>query len=105
MDYVPKNKEEITISWKHNLSNGATPIVIDENDEYIEQIKKVALLAGKVMNIKFASIDIALTSNKKILVMEINGSVCMNKFSEVIPNGYEISKNIYKKAIHKMFEE
>ena len=105
LNYVPKNKEEITISWKHNLSNGATPIIIDENDEYIEQIRNVALLAGNAMNIKFASIDIALTSDKKILVMEVNGSVCMNKFSEVIPNGYEISKNIYKKAIHKMFEE
>ena len=105
LNYVPKNKEEITISWKHNLSNGATPIIIDENDEYIEQIRNVALLAGNAMNIKFASIDIALTSDKKILVMEVNGSVCMNKFSEVIPNGYEISKNIYRKAIHKMFED
>ena len=58
----------------------------------------------KAMNITFASIDIALTSDKKVLVMEVNGSVCMNKFSEMIPNGYEIAKDIYKKAIIKMFE-
>ena len=37
--------------------------------------------------------------------MEINASVCMNKFSEMIPNGYEISKGIYSRAIDKMFEE
>ena len=56
------------------------------------------------MNINFASIDIALTEDKKIFVMEVNGSVCMNKFSEIIPNGYNIAKEIYKKAIRKMFE-
>lgn len=104
LQYIPKLGEEITISWKHNLSNGATPIIIDDKDKYIKEIKEIALSAGKAMNINFASIDIALTSDEKIFVMEVNGSVCMNKFSEVIPNGYEISKNIYKKAIQKMFE-
>lgn len=103
-NYIPKIGEEIYISWKHNLYNGAVPILVDENDEFLEEIKKVALLAGKAMNINFASIDIALTSDKKVLVMEVNGSVCMNKFSEIIPNGYNIAKEIYKKAIIKMFE-
>ena len=36
--------------------------------------------------------------------MEVNGSVCMNKFTEIIPNGYNIAKEIYSKAIDKMFE-
>lgn len=103
-NYIPKIGEEIYISWKHNLYNGAVPILVDETDEFLEEIKKVALLAGKAMNINFASIDIALTSDKKVLVMEVNGSVCMNKFSEIIPNGYNIAKEIYKKAIIKMFE-
>ena len=35
--------------------------------------------------------------------MEINGSVCMNKFTELVENGYEIAKEIYSKAIDKMF--
>lgn len=103
LSYVPKEKEEVIISWKHNLSNGSTPILINENEKNIDKIKEIALNAGKAMNINFASIDIALTSDEQILVMEVNGSVCMNKFSEVIPNGYEISKKIYKKAIERMF--
>ena len=37
--------------------------------------------------------------------MEINSSVCMNKFSKIVLNGYDISKNIYEKAINKMFEK
>lgn len=102
-NYIPKDGEKVVVSWKHNLNNGAKAILIDENEEYLDQIKSVALQAGKAINIQFASIDIALTSDKRILVMEINGSVCMNKFSEIIPNGYNIAKNIYKKAIQKMF--
>lgn len=101
---IPEKDEEVTISWKHNLSSGAEPIVIDESDEYIKQIREIAKKAGKALNIKFASVDVVVTEKNEILVMEINGSVCMNKFSEIIPNGYEIAKSIYSKAIDKMFE-
>lgn len=104
LKYIPKDKEEVTVSWKHNLSNGAEPVVIDTRDEFIEKVKKVALDAGNALNIKFASIDIAKTKNNQIFVMEVNGSVCMNKFTQIIPNGYNIAKEIYSKAIDKMFE-
>ncbi|MBR3613656.1 MAG: hypothetical protein IKL55_00555 [Clostridia bacterium] len=104
LDKVPFNGQEVTISWKHNLSSGAEPIVIDETDEFISQVREVAIKAGDALNIKFASVDVVVTENKEILVMEVNGSVCMNKFSEIIPNGYEIAKAIYSKAIDKMFE-
>ena len=102
--YIPKENEEVTISWKHNLSSGAQPIIVDDTDIYLPEIRKIALAAGKAMNITFASVDIALTNNREILVMEVNGSVCMNKFAEIIPNGYEIAKEIYAKAIDKMFK-
>lgn len=101
---IPEEGEEVTVSWKHNLSSGAEPIVIDESDEFINQVREVALKAGNALNIKFASVDIVVSNKNEILVMEVNGSVCMNKFSEVIPNGYEIAKTIYSKAIDKMFE-
>lgn len=104
LNYVPKQGEEVIISWKHNLNNGATAVLINENEKHLDEIKSIAIKAGKSLNINFASIDIALTHDERILVMEINGSVCMNKFSEMIPNGYKIAKGIYKKAIIKMFE-
>lgn len=104
LENVPEEGKEITISWKHNLSGGAEPIVIDENDIFLSKIKEVATKTGNALNIKFASIDIAVTENKEILVMEVNASVCMNKFSEMVENGYEVTKSIYSKAIDKMFE-
>lgn len=103
LNYIPKVGEEIIVSWKHNLSGGAVPILL-ENDEYEEKVKQVALEAGKALNIEFATIDVAVTDKKEVLVMEINSSVCMNKFAEIIPEGYKIAKDIYSKAIDKMFD-
>lgn len=101
---IPDDGKEVTISWKHNLSSGAEPIIIDESDEFIGKVRNVAKKAGDALNINFASVDVVVTENKEVLVMEVNGSVCMNKFAEIIPNGYEIAKSIYSKAIDKMFE-
>lgn len=103
-DYIPFENEEIIISWKHNLSGGAEPVVVDENEENIDKIKNIAINAAKAIGIKFATVDIACTTQKELTVVEINGSVCMNKFAELIPDGYNIAKNIYSKAIDKMFE-
>ena len=103
-DYIPFENEEIIISWKHNLSGGAEPVVVDENEENIDIIKNIAINAAKAIGIKFATVDIACTTQKELTVVEINGSVCMNKFAELIPDGYNIAKNIYSKAIDKMFE-
>ena len=104
LDYIPNDGEEVTISWKHNLNNGAEPIIIDDSDEFIKTVREVALRAGNAVNIKFATIDVAVTHDKRVLVMEINASVCMNKFSEIVLGGYDIAKGVYSKAIDKMFE-
>ena len=104
LNYIPKLKEEVTVSWKHNLSSGAKPLLIDEKDVFIDRIKDIAIKSAKAINIKFASVDIAVTSNNEILVMEINSSVCMNKFTELIPDGYNIAKEVYRKAIIQMFK-
>lgn len=105
LDAILKSGECYEISWKHNLNGGAEPILIDESDKYIDKVKEIAVEAGKALNISFASIDIAQTKDMELLVMEINASVCMNKFSDMMPNGYEIAKAIYSKALLKMFKQ
>lgn len=103
LNYIPNQKEKIEISWKHNLSRGAIPnCEIDKKT--LEKVETLAVNAGKAIGIRFASVDIAELSTGELLVMEINSSVCMNKFVELIQNGREIEKNIFSKAIDKMFE-
>lgn len=104
LNYIPKENERIEVSWKHNLSRGALPVSIE--DKGLEkELEELAIKAAKTIGISFATVDIVHTKEDGLLVMEINSSVCMDKFSEKYENGYEIAKNVFKKAISKMFQK
>lgn len=104
--YIPKKNEKVVVGWKHNLSNGAIPLIVKENDKYYETIKEIAIKAGKALDLNFASIDIVVTEEQEIAVLEINArQVVVSKFCELVPNGFEIGKEIYGKVLDKMFEK
>lgn len=103
LNYVPKQGEKVEIFWKHNLSQGAIA-TLEIDDKIKEKLKNIAISAGKAIGIRFASIDIAELDTGEFLVIEINSVVCMNKFSKQVKNGLEIEKNIFSKAIDKMFD-
>lgn len=102
-NYVPKVGEEFYLNWKFNLSGGATPCKIDDLNKK-KELEIIATDATKVINIRFATVDIIENKNNEFKVMEVNASVCMNKFCKIYENGYEIAKDIYRQAIIKMFE-
>ena len=103
LDYVPKKDEKIEVFWKHNLCLGGVPnLEIDEETK--KKVVSLAEKAGRAIGIRFASVDIAETKDKELLVMEINSNVCMKKFANVIPNGFQIEYDIFSQAIDKMFE-
>ncbi len=100
---ITDNNEKVYLSWKHNLCGGATPEILEQCDLY-NKLENLALKAAKAINISFATVDIIKTEDDKLYVIEINSGVCMAKFSERVPNGYEISKEIYRKALKLLFE-
>lgn len=103
LNYIPKKGEKIQVSWKHNLSQGA--VASCEIDEKIKsQVESLAKSAGDAIGIRFASVDIAELESGELLVMEINSSVCMTKFSEQVENGKEIERMVFSRAIDRMFE-
>ena len=103
LEYIPAKDEKFFISWKHNLSGGATPQIV--TDEVLkERISNLVLQAAHASNIDFATIDVIETKGKEMYVMEINSGVCMTKFIDHVPEGRDIAKKIYSKAIDKMFE-
>ena len=105
LDSVPNEGEEVVVSWKHNLSGGAEPILIDDTESKIDYIKDIAKRSAKALNISFATVDIARTPEDEILVMEINSKVCMNKFMTYFKeDGYNMAKEIYVKALDEMFK-
>ena len=103
LGYIPKKDEKFYLSWKHNLSGGALPKILEDKELY-KKISKIVKDAAHAMNINFASIDIIKTDNNELYVLEVNSGICMRHFIENTDNGYDIAKNIYSKAVDKMFK-
>jgi len=104
-DYIPKKDEEVILNYQFNLSRGALLF-----DDINEQLKVKLITLAKEVNDKiglvFGSIDIILTTDNKLLVMEANSGVMMNNY--IKQNGLEgkkVAYDIYKDAIELMFKE
>lgn len=104
LEYIPSKEEKFFISWKHNLTGGAVPKIVD-NEKLKSKITSLVLSAAHASNIDFATIDVVETKDKEMYIMEINSGVCMTKFIEQIPEGRDIAKKIYTKAIDKLFND
>lgn len=102
MNYVPKQDEKVELSWKHNLSGGAKANVLEKGELY-QKIEELALKAGKVADVSFATIDVIQTRTNELLIMEINAGVVATLFSEIVEGGYEMAKDMYREAIKAMF--
>lgn len=103
LESAPKKDEKIELSWKYNLSSGAIAEIIPDG-ELKSKIETISILAAKAIAMKFASVDIIHTPDNKLLVMEVNSNVYMDKFLKHDSSRYPIVKEIYEKAIDSMFE-
>ncbi|MEK7434238.1 MAG: hypothetical protein AABZ74_13995 [Cyanobacteriota bacterium] len=101
LTYIVPENEKFEITWKHNLAKGAKASIVD-NKELLEKLNILALKASQSIKINFASVDIVETEND-FLIMEINSGIMMENFSKQGEKEYQISKNIYRKAINKLF--
>ena len=101
LNYVPKKDEKIEYNWQHNLAKGSQ-VITEIPLETQEKIKEVALKAYEASNLKFCSVDV-IETNDEFLVMEINSGVTIKRYINLIPNGYDVAKQIYKNAIMKLF--
>lgn len=53
------------------------------------------------MNINFTTIDIIKTTDNNLYGLEINSEVCTTILTQLVNNGVEIVKDIYRQAIKK----
>lgn len=104
LSYIPKIKEKVELSWKHNLSGGATPKIIEKDDKIYKNVEKLAIRAGKALDMTFSTVDIIETYNDDLYVLEVNSGIGATIFSKLAPNGKNIVKNIYKKALVEFFK-
>lgn len=102
LDYIPNAGEVVEYNWQFNLAKGSQ-VIVDIPKEIKAQIETIALNAYKASNLNFCSVDIVETINDEYLVLEINSGVTIKRYIDLVPNGYQTAKEIYKKAIIKMF--
>ena len=95
--FIPALNEKVTLSWRHNLGNGAIPSLV-EDIVLREKLTALALSCVLALDISFASIDI-IESDHGLEVLEINSGVMMESFAKSTSSNYLTAKNIYRKAI------
>lgn len=103
LDFVLEKGKEYVYSFKHNISKGAKPFKIDDKDLY-NRLSDLAITATKKLNLKFVSVDIVELYNNELKIIEINSGVITN-ICDYFPDGEEIAKRIYKRAVLAMFEK
>lgn len=102
LDYIPKKNEIIEYNWQFNLAKGSQVISEIESSKK-NKILNIALKAYKASKLKFCSVDVALVKDD-YLIMEINSGVTIKRYIDLVPNGYEIAKTIYRDAIKSLFK-
>ena len=103
LNKVLEKGKEYMYTWQHNLSKGAIPFEVIDN-KLRENVQNLAKKTAKLLDLKFASIDIIELESKEILILEINSGVMIDNYAHYMKNGENICKDIYSKAIDLMFE-
>lgn len=98
LNIIPGASQKVILSWRHNLNFGAIPEIISDKN-LLNKLENIAKQASQVLKIRFASVDIIETTDKKLKVLEINGSVTMGKFASFSKSNYDKAKDIYKEAL------
>lgn len=98
---IPAAGEKADVSWKHNLGQGAVPVVIPEGTLH-HTLADLALSCAAALELQFASIDI-IQDREGYKILEINSGIMMETFAKSSPQNYQAAKEIYRKAILRYF--
>jgi glutathione synthase/RimK-type ligase-like ATP-grasp enzyme len=101
--HVPAAGTHFLLNWRHNLGQGAAPVLLDTADPVHAPAMELARAAAAACNLRFGSVDMLLTPAGPS-VLEINGGVMVEYLSRTHPRGEEIAFDIYRQAFDRMFD-
>ncbi|MBR5738755.1 MAG: ATP-grasp domain-containing protein [Lachnospiraceae bacterium] len=99
---INEKGEKEYLNWKHNLVQGATGIVVTD-EEILEKLYALAKRVVKALGIRFCSVDI-IDTEAGLMVLEVNAGVMLEHFSGQSPECFELAKSVYRAAILAAFE-
>ena len=101
-DRILNINEEYEYNWKFNLSGGAVATLITDQ-EMFNKLSNIAIKAAQSINLKFGSVDIIVTKNHNIYILEMNSGVMIENYINQFDNGYSTAKELYKDVIKEIF--
>lgn len=102
LDRVLVAGEKHPLHWKHNLGQGALPVVVNDPD-LVTKLSGLAVRAADSVNARFASVDIVQVEGN-FMVLEINSGIMMDYFAKQNAVNYNKAKEIYSAAIRSLME-
>lgn len=99
LSFVPNRGEIVRISWKHNLGQGATPVLVTDSD-ILNKLDIIAKKCVDALDLGFVSIDV-VESLGNLQVLEINSGVMVERFSAYSEEYYNLAKSAVRNAIKK----
>jgi glutathione synthase/RimK-type ligase-like ATP-grasp enzyme len=85
--------------WRHNLSHGARPEIIESPDQ---DMIKLAQVGARTLGLRFCSVDIIPGQQSPWQILEINSGVMMQKVVEHIPELYVVAKELHRDVLLKL---
>jgi glutathione synthase/RimK-type ligase-like ATP-grasp enzyme len=98
LDAIPPAGERRVLNWRHNLENGAAPVLLQQG-EAREACVTLAARAAQAVGIRFASVDVVRV-NGSWQVLEVNSGVMMEALSSKHP---ELVQATYSAALREVF--
>ncbi|WP_433271714.1 ATP-grasp domain-containing protein [Actinosynnema sp. CS-041913] len=83
--------------WRHNLKFGAHP-ELDVTPTTAAPLEALALDAMRVLDLRFASVDVALVAGRP-MVLEVNSGVTLEHFSQAGERHHAIATDVYRAAV------
>ena len=93
--------EKYEYGWQFNLSRGSVPFEV-EDENLKNRLLDLSNSITSKLDLGFCSLDI-IDSEEGLYVIEINSGTMMKNYAEIVSNGREIAKEIYRSAIKNMF--
>lgn len=103
-EVVPEAGRPIPVLQKSNLSGGAVPRILKKEDAMSEPLRELAQQTVKVLNMRFASVDIIESQDERLRVLEVNSGLVGGSFIRQAPEGYQHAKEVYRQVIRALFD-
>ncbi len=98
---IPRRGQNVLLDWRHNLGQGAVPVVIDLAQDH--PALKLAAQAQAALDLQMASIDVVETA-EGWRVLEANSGIMLEHLCQILDPKGHYAKAIYGAALDALFE-